>query len=59
MFILTHEVTIKIRNTKGIGKLIDQIIKVGEGIAAVQDFVWKAELVSFFLIRNSIPNEKP
>jgi hypothetical protein len=45
VFILTHEVTISIKNVKGLGKLIDQIVTEGDDLVTLQEFVWKADKV--------------
>jgi hypothetical protein len=54
VFILTHEVTIKIKNIKGIGKLTDEIINAGEDLVTLQEFIWKADEVVLIIFRNWI-----
>ena len=59
MFIVSHDVTISIRNLKGLGKMVDEIIREGEGLITLTNFAWKADDVSSVACRNSTQNEKP
>jgi translation initiation factor IF-2 len=52
---LTQEVVISAKNTKGLGKMIDLIVKQGGSFVTLTDFVWKPEQVAIHLIQESDP----
>ena len=45
VFLLTKELTIKIKNMKGLGKLIDAMVSQGEDLVTLKEFKWKSAKV--------------
>ena len=47
VFIVSHQVTVNIRNLKSLGKMIDEIIRESEGLVTLNKFAWKADQVFY------------
>ena len=41
VFILTHELTIRVKNLKGLGRLVDQIVEEGGDLITLKEVSWK------------------
>lgn len=41
-FVLSHEITMSVHNTKAVGSLIDSVIEAGGENLVINEIVWKA-----------------
>jgi len=41
-FVLSHELTMSVHNTKAVGSLIDSVIEAGGENLVINEIVWKA-----------------